>query len=165
MLLNPDSSGTTSERQIVTTDLHHGCTVKHTGTSASAPMAAGIIALALEANPALTWRDVQHIIVRSSRPLNLKAPDWMTNAMGRKVSHSYGYGLMDATKMVRLARTWRPVPEQLQCDVASPYYYKVIPAMGYITIELQVDCPRIKKLEHVSFSTSLNLRLESVRHL
>lgn len=33
----------------VTTDLHHQCTDKHTGTSASAPLAAGIIALALEA--------------------------------------------------------------------------------------------------------------------
>lgn len=33
----------------VTTDLHHGCTDRHTGTSASAPLAAGMIALALEA--------------------------------------------------------------------------------------------------------------------
>lgn len=33
----------------VTTDLHHQCTDKHTGTSASAPLAAGMIALALEA--------------------------------------------------------------------------------------------------------------------
>ena len=49
-------------------------------------MAAGIVALALEANPDLTWRDVQHIIVRTSRPLDLRAPDWTTNAMGRKVS-------------------------------------------------------------------------------
>lgn len=31
-----------------TTDLRNACTVKHTGTSASAPLAAGIIALALE---------------------------------------------------------------------------------------------------------------------
>ena len=41
---------------------------------------------------------------RTSRPLDLKAPDWTTNAMGRRVSHSYGYGLMDATAMVSLAR-------------------------------------------------------------
>lgn len=32
----------------ISTDLHHGCTDSHTGTSASAPMAAGIMALALE---------------------------------------------------------------------------------------------------------------------
>ena len=37
-----------------------------TGTSVSAVIGAGIIALALEANPELTWRDVQHLIVRSS---------------------------------------------------------------------------------------------------
>ena len=43
------SSGSFGERQIVTTDLHHGCTASHTGTSASAPLAAGICALALEA--------------------------------------------------------------------------------------------------------------------
>lgn len=43
----------------VTTDLHHACTSMHTGTSASAPLAAGIVALALEANPSLTWRDLQ----------------------------------------------------------------------------------------------------------
>ena len=32
----------------VSTDLHHKCTDRHTGTSASAPLAAGIMALALE---------------------------------------------------------------------------------------------------------------------
>lgn len=32
----------------VTTDLHNVCTERHTGTSASAPLAAGIVALALE---------------------------------------------------------------------------------------------------------------------
>lgn len=43
------SSGSFGERQVVTTDLHHGCTSSHTGTSASAPLAAGICALTLEA--------------------------------------------------------------------------------------------------------------------
>lgn len=55
------SSGSKEERQVVTTDLHHSCTISHTGTSASAPLAAGIAALVLEANPNLTWRDLQHI--------------------------------------------------------------------------------------------------------
>ncbi|XP_074060682.1 proprotein convertase subtilisin/kexin type 4 isoform X4 [Macrotis lagotis] len=45
------SSGLSNDQQIVTTDLHHKCTDKHTGTSASAPLAAGMIALALEAKP------------------------------------------------------------------------------------------------------------------
>ena len=36
------SSGTRPERNIVTTDLRHGCTPSHTGTSASAPIAAAM---------------------------------------------------------------------------------------------------------------------------
>ncbi|CAH2267230.1 jg14701 [Pararge aegeria aegeria] len=56
------SSGATNEKQVVTTDLHHACTTGHTGTSASAPLAAGICALALQANRDLTWRDMQHIV-------------------------------------------------------------------------------------------------------
>ncbi|CAJ0962979.1 unnamed protein product, partial [Mesorhabditis belari] len=93
------SSGAAGEKMIVTTDLHHGCTTLHTGTSASAPLAAGIVALALEANPNLTWRDLQHLVVRTARPIHLRAGDWVTNGVGRNVSHSFGYGLMDAGAM------------------------------------------------------------------
>ena len=43
-----------------------GCTSSHTGTSAAAPLAAGMIALMLQAKPCLTWRDIQHIIVHTA---------------------------------------------------------------------------------------------------
>ena len=48
------------------------CTARHTGTSASAPIAAAIAALTLEANPELTWRDMQHIMIRGARKQQLK---------------------------------------------------------------------------------------------
>uniref|UniRef100_A0A8D3B8P0 Proprotein convertase subtilisin/kexin type 5b n=1 Tax=Scophthalmus maximus TaxID=52904 RepID=A0A8D3B8P0_SCOMX len=109
------SSGENYDRKIITTDLRHRCTDSHTGTSASAPMAAAIIALALEANPLLSWRDVQHIIVKTSRAGHLSAPDWKTNAAGYNVSHLYGFGLMDAEAMVKEAERWRQVPSQHVC--------------------------------------------------
>ncbi|OCT97896.1 hypothetical protein XELAEV_180101275mg, partial [Xenopus laevis] len=109
------SSGESYDRKVITTDLRQRCTDSHTGTSASAPMAAGIIALALEANPFLTWRDVQHIIVKTSRQRHLNAPDWKTNAAGYKVSHLYGFGLMDAEAMVVEAEKWTTVPVQHIC--------------------------------------------------
>ncbi|KAH3703105.1 hypothetical protein DPMN_078134 [Dreissena polymorpha] len=59
-----------SNRDIVTTDWtsgaaadRTGCTLHHTGTSAAAPIAAGLVALMLEVQPCLTWRDVQYIII------------------------------------------------------------------------------------------------------
>ena len=42
------SSGSSGERKVISTDLHNLCTSTHTGTSASAPMAAGVIALVLQ---------------------------------------------------------------------------------------------------------------------
>lgn len=118
------SSGGQGEKQIVTTDLHHSCTASHTGTSASAPLAAGIVALVLEANSNLTWRDLQHIVVRTAKPGNLKDQNWTRNGIGRKVSHSFGYGLMDAAAMVRIARIWKQVPEQQRCEVNAPHLDK-----------------------------------------
>lgn len=144
------SSGAVGDRQIVTTDLHHSCTSSHTGTSASAPLAAGICALALEANPNLTWRDMQHIVVRTARPEHLIASDWQTNGVGRNVSHSFGYGLMDAYAMVKLAKDWVTVPDQHKCEIAAPHVSKSIPAKSVVVLQLQVqECDGVEVLEHV----------------
>lgn len=43
------SSNSNHEQKVATTDIKNRCTVQHSGTSAAAPIAAGIIALALEA--------------------------------------------------------------------------------------------------------------------
>nr|XP_054755926.1 proprotein convertase subtilisin/kexin type 5-like [Lytechinus pictus] len=98
--------------KLVTTDLHDGCIGNFTGTSASAPIAAGIVSLVLEANGNLTWRDVQYLIVVTSKRHQLTG-DWMTNGAGYEVSHWFGFGLMDAAAMVEKAKTWEYLPEQL----------------------------------------------------
>uniref|UniRef100_A0A3B3TR78 Proprotein convertase subtilisin/kexin type 5a n=1 Tax=Poecilia latipinna TaxID=48699 RepID=A0A3B3TR78_9TELE len=85
------------------------------GTSLSSSLAAGVIALTLEANPLLTWRDVQHIIVRTSKAHHLIAPDWHFNGAGYKVSHLYGFGLLDAESMAKEAERWKQVPAQHEC--------------------------------------------------
>uniref|UniRef100_A0A914XFY2 P/Homo B domain-containing protein n=1 Tax=Plectus sambesii TaxID=2011161 RepID=A0A914XFY2_9BILA len=149
------SSGASGERMIVTTDLHHSCTNTHTGTSASAPLAAGIAALTLEANSALSWRDLQHIVVRTARPEYLRAGDWVTNGVGRNVSHSFGFGLLDAGAMVLLARNWTNVPAQKVCRVSYPGRYKTIPHGSRLQLQLYSDgCAKdderkVVYLEHV----------------
>ncbi|GAB6032404.1 Uracil phosphoribosyltransferase, synthesizes UMP from uracil, variant 2 [Chamberlinius hualienensis] len=149
------SSGSVGEKQVVTTDLHHGCTSTHTGTSASAPLAAGICALALQVNPKITWRDMQHIVVRTAKPANLKTGDWQTNGVGRNVSHSFGYGLMDAAAMVDLARNWTTVPSQMTCEQKAPYTNKLIPAKSKVMLTLVVNCHDVRYLEHVQAKITL----------
>ena len=84
------SSGAYTDQKIATTDVGGGCTVSHTGTSAAAPLAAGILALVLEANPGLTWRDIQHLTVHSSDSKPVRGnTGWRTNGAGLDYNPRY----------------------------------------------------------------------------
>ena len=71
-------------------------------------------------SPSLTWRDVQHVIARSARPapggVPLERGGWVTNNASLAVSKFFGFGLMDAGKMVYLAKRWKRVPPQVRCE-------------------------------------------------
>jgi len=50
----------------------------------------------------------------------LKKGTWVQNKAGFYVSKFYGFGLMDAQRMVSLAKDWKPVPRpQLRCEIKS----------------------------------------------
>lgn len=81
------------------------------GTSAAAPEVSGVVALMLEANPNLGYRDVQEILAITARNTDTSgawvingATNW--NGGGMHTSRDVGYGLVDATAAVRLAETW-----------------------------------------------------------
>lgn len=106
------SSG--SGEYIHSTDIRGACSERHGGTSAAAPVAAGIYALVLEANPKLTWRDVQYLSILSSEPVvnNLNNGNWQETAMKLQYSHTYGYGKLNAKKIVDMAKSWKNVNPQ-----------------------------------------------------
>lgn len=89
-----------------------GDSVTANGTSFSAPIVSGVIALMLEANPRLGYRDVQEILALSARQTDTANSSWRTtgatawNGGGMHYSESYGFGLVDARAAVRLAETW-----------------------------------------------------------
>ncbi|KAH7722272.1 endoprotease bli-4 [Aphelenchoides avenae] len=157
------SSANINQPAIVTVDVPGGCTKMHTGTSASAPLAAGIIALALEANTDLTWRDMQHLVLRTANPVPLLGnPGWSVNGVGRRVSNKFGYGLMDAGALVKLAKVWKTVPEQHMCTyeytLDSPRPRPLVGAFS-MNFSLVVDgCQTgtpVLYLEHVHVITTI----------
>lgn len=139
------------------------CTVEHTGTSASAPLAAGICALALEASPNLTWRDMQYLVILTSRPDPLdKETGWILNGVKRKVSHKFGYGLMDAGGMVSLAEQWTIVPPQHICKSREINEDRPIDGSVGYTLQTHMDvngCAgtinEVRFLEHVQCKITL----------
>nr|XP_015193269.1 PREDICTED: proprotein convertase subtilisin/kexin type 7 [Lepisosteus oculatus] len=114
MLAVTFSSGDRQLRSIVTSDWEFqkgtGCTDGHTGTSAAAPLAAGMVALMLQVRPCLTWRDVQHIIVYTATKYEDKRAGWKTNGAGLHHSHQHGFGLLNAWRLVNAAKVWESVP-------------------------------------------------------
>ena len=82
------------------------------GTSSATPLVSGVIALMLEANPALTYRDVQHVLVHSARTNDATDGDWTTNGAGHDVNHKYGHGAIDAGLAVHIARNWTNVNQE-----------------------------------------------------
>ncbi|KAL0581105.1 pheromone processing endoprotease [Marasmius crinis-equi] len=106
------SSG--SGKHIVTTDRgKDSCSSSHGGTSAAAPNAVGVIALAMQVRPDLTWRDIQHLCVRTARMINPEDPDWEKTAQGRLYSYKYGFGALDAGLFVPAAKEWKIVKPQV----------------------------------------------------
>ena len=93
------------------------------GTSAATPNAAGAVALLLETQPELTWRDVKHILAKTARQLDADIPrvrvafggtpavlqhGWITNAAGYRFHNWYGFGAIDVDAAVALASTYTP---------------------------------------------------------
>lgn len=76
------------------------------GTSSATPAVAGVVALMLQANPNLGWRDVQEILVRTARRIDAFSGDWTRNSAGLFFHHDYGAGLVNAQAAVNLAATW-----------------------------------------------------------
>ncbi|MDO4569809.1 MAG: S8 family serine peptidase [Planctomycetia bacterium] len=97
------------------------------GTSAAAPVASGIMALAVEAikdNPnvsEMTPRLMKHLLVQTSDKIDPGATDeytaWTTNAAGNAFSPTYGFGRINAEKLVSAAVTTLDVSPQSRLTV------------------------------------------------
>lgn len=90
------------------------------GTSAAGPVTAGVVALMLDANAGLGWRDVQNILALSAMGTGSlrtgssqdEETSWTFNGSdswnggGLHFSSDFGYGMVNAHAAVRMAEVW-----------------------------------------------------------
>ncbi|CAG2223078.1 unnamed protein product [Mytilus edulis] len=102
------------------------------GTSFSAPIATAIIAMTLEANPNLTWRDIQHLVVLTSNKNNFidTFSDWSLNGANqeyrscRKTHNKSNWGveitnLTVINELCSIYTTLSPCSSKLKCKVLN----------------------------------------------
>lgn len=136
-------------RKICTVTNGSSWTTNFGGTSSACPLAAGVAALVLQANPGLTWRDVQHVFVNSARFCDPNETGWITNAAGRRVSYKYGFGAVDAYAAAMTALTWHNVGHEVVYDTGVINVGQVIPDNNPTPTIRTVNIPRNMRIEAV----------------
>ena len=140
------------------------------GTSSATPAAAGVVALMLEANDQLGWRDVQDILALTARHTGSDigaspeadelfswafngATNW--NGGGLHFSNDYGFGLIDALAAVRLAETWTDQKTSANWEdpvVDSSSFSTVIPDGDTNGISFTFETTADFDIEHVGLT-------------
>ena len=159
------SSG--SRKGITTTDITGSggyvsgeCTDGFGGTSSACPLAAGVVALMLEARPELTWRDVQHVIAKHAVQVDtglISSGDWNTNERGFHHSHRYGFGLLRAPDLVDGAKSHALVPPQKGYSQVANIRRREIPNNGgHLSVPISIRGSGISFIEHVTLEVRAN---------
>merc|ERR1712123_447760 len=126
---------------------------------------AGVFALAIEANRGLTWRDMQHLTVLTSKRNSLFDSKnrffWNMNGVGLEFNHLFGFGVLDAGAMVALAQQWKTVPARFHCEAGTALGPARIPMEKslFLTIETNACAgmeTEVNYLEHVQAVVTLN---------
>ncbi|KAH0832730.1 Kexin [Fonsecaea pedrosoi] len=137
------------------------CYNGHGGTSAAGPLVVGTVALALGIRPDLTWRDLQYLCVETAIPIHEDDGSWQNTTIGKRFSHAYGYGKIDAYRFVEAAKTWKTVKPQawfhspwlsVQHDI--PEGEQGLAASFEVTKEM-LNKANLERLEHVTVTMNV----------
>ena len=156
----PAGDGTTG---ITTTAISNAYRSDFAGTSASAPMASGVIALMLSVNPRLSWRDVPIILARSARKNDASDAEW-----AGRFNHKYGFGVIDATAAVRMAMTWTSVGDMQslkRCDLASADLASIPDDSEALNSILKLDDCAITAIEYVNVAVHIDHEYSGDLHI
>jgi len=111
------------------------------GTSSAAPNLSGVVALMLQANPNLGYRDVKYILAKTAKKVDANntgvtttnlitgstAPvvleqGWVKNAAGYWFANAYGFGAVDAAAAVSMAKSYTAYLSAQQSTTLAMHY-------------------------------------------
>ena len=149
------------------------------GTSAAAPMISGAVALMLERNPTLTWRDVKYILAKTAKKIdaNFNLHDhpqsefnlsnyqyeltWIKNTADFNYHNWYGFGLIDIDAAIVMASTYYSELGDLQEIEVNWSGQRGIPDHNADGVELSLQMNQNIKIEFVQVSLDLTSHAEN----
>jgi subtilisin family serine protease len=116
------------------------------GTSSAAPNTSAVIALMLEANPKLSVRDIKYILAKTAKHVDpgfsgvssstiisgsnvVLEQGWVTNAAGYTFSNRYGFGGIDASASVAMAKSYTTYLPPIQDSTGNYQFIAAPPAV------------------------------------
>ena len=128
------------------------------GTSAATPQVAGVIALMLQSNPLLTWRDVRLILAKTARKNSVGDSDWVNNQATSPyhVNHKFGFGVVDAAAAVTAAASWTNVTSQVTFSSVTHSPNSAIPDNNSTGVSdtIAISSSGITKIEWIEITFS-----------
>jgi hypothetical protein len=110
----------------------------------------------LEANPALGWRDVQEILMRSATKTDAGDGDWIVNGDGFNFNHKYGAGMVNAQAAVTLANSWTNLAPQSSSAINHAALNTPIPNNNATGINTAFDFSATDlRVEHVTVTVDI----------
>ena len=155
LIVSASSNG--AGRQTITTTHNVGYSDVFDGTSAATPLASGVVALMLQANPNLGWRDVQEILIRTARKNAPADPEWVVNGAGFNFNHKWGAGTINAQAAVTMALTWTNLGTRRSHIVTQNAIAAAIPDNNPTGITRTFDLSAVEamRLEHVLLALNI----------
>lgn len=114
------------------------------------------MSVCLTRSPGLTWRDVQHLTVLTSKRNSLydakRRFSWHMNGVGLEFNHLFGFGVLDAGAMVALAKDWVTVPPRYHCE-AGMYQTPKYVHYTYVGVHAGLNMSRsgMSKLTYIKY--------------
>jgi subtilisin family serine protease len=118
------------------------------GTSSATPNTSATVAMMLEANPKLSVRDIKYILANTAKRVDptfsgvssttvipgstiVLEQGWVTNAAGYTFSNRYGFGAVDASAAVLMAKTYTAFLPPLQTSTGN-YSFTATPSADVV---------------------------------
>ena len=147
------------------------------GTSAAAPVVSGVVALLLEVEPRLGYRDVKEILALSAKRIDApsgyeRGEGSFWNGGAAAMSRDVGAGLVDAAAALRMAETWllggRPAQHEGNLVLQSVDGARIgdgfLERGSPVEIRFEVAAGRLERVQDVELDLSFtHARLEDLR--